>query len=222
MRIKNHIAHLPSYALKELEPNPWNFKTIEDRFIEKLRTSLEKNGMDLPLYVWKRGKKIIVIKGCKRLHVLKRMEERGYTIDKVPVVELDLKNEKEAIEAVHMSNTVYAKMTNTRTEHFMVSSNITLEEIDDEVSFPELDLSGLTDEEEQETGSGGTGDGTKGATRDEENVTIALLFTDKDYKIIMGKIEDMRKELGKDMNNAEIIYEAVKLGHSKSKANTGG
>ncbi len=222
MRIKNRISHLPSYTLKEMEPNPWNFKTIEDRFIEKLRTSLEKNGMDLPLYVWKRGKKIMVIKGCKRLHVLRRMEERGYTIEKVPVVELELKNEKEAIEAVHMSNTVYAKMTNTRTEQFMVSSDIKLEDIEDEVSFPELDLSGLTDDEEvQTTGSAGTGEGTAGAARDEENVTIALLFTDKDYKIIIGKIEGMRKDLG-DMNNADIIYEAVKVAHSKSKKTTGG
>ena len=74
---KETVVHVP---VPRLKPNPWQFEVgppLSDADFAMLRTSIERNGIQIPLIVWRRGTKLIVLSGSNRLRVAKELGLQG-------------------------------------------------------------------------------------------------------------------------------------------------
>ena len=103
-----------------------NLKTLDKSALEKLKRSLLKYGFSFPVFVW--GKEIL--DGHQRIFAAKRLVEDGYSIGKIPVVEIEAKNKKEAGEKLLILNSEYGKKTNEGMLSFL----------DDFEVIPDLDI----------------------------------------------------------------------------------
>ena len=80
-------------------------------YLNKLKTSLRKNGFKTPFYVWQNKDNIWCLDGHIRIPILKLMQDEGENIpNKLPANFIDCKNKKEAKKAVLIYNSHYANM----------------------------------------------------------------------------------------------------------------
>ena len=112
--------------LDQLQNFQGNLKTLEKSALEKLKRSLIKYGFSFPVFVW--GTEIL--DGHQRIFAAKDLIKSGYTIGKIPVVEIEAKNKKEAGEKLLILNSEYGKKTNEGILSFL----------DDFEVIPDLDI----------------------------------------------------------------------------------
>jgi len=112
--------------LDQLQNFQGNLKTLDKPALEKLKRSLIKYGFSFPVFVW--GNEIL--DGHQRIFAAKRLVEDGYSIGKIPVVEIEAKNKKEAGEKLLILNSEYGKKTNEGILSFL----------DDFEVIPDLDI----------------------------------------------------------------------------------
>ena len=112
--------------LDQLQNFQGNLKTLDKPALEKLKRSLIKYGFSFPVFVW--GNEIL--DGHQRIFAAKRLVEDGYSIGKIPVVEIEAKNKKEAGEKLLILNSEYGKKTNEGMLSFL----------DDFEVIPDLDI----------------------------------------------------------------------------------
>ena len=112
--------------LDQLQNFQGNLKTLDKSALEKLKRSLIKYGFSFPVFVW--GNEIL--DGHQRIFAAKALIESGYTIGKIPVVEIEAKNKKEAGEKLLILNSEYGKKTNEGILSFL----------DDFEVIPDLDI----------------------------------------------------------------------------------
>ena len=112
--------------LDQLQNFQGNLKTLDKSALEKLKRSLLKYGFSFPVFVW--GKEIL--DGHQRIFAAKDLIKSGYTIGKIPVVEIEAKNKKEAGEKLLILNSEYGKKTNEGILSFL----------DDFEVIPDLDI----------------------------------------------------------------------------------
>ena len=70
---KEIVTHVP---VSKLKPNPWGLEVgppLSDEDYETLKASIERNGIQIPLIVWRRGKGLVVLSGSNRLRVAKEL-----------------------------------------------------------------------------------------------------------------------------------------------------
>jgi hypothetical protein len=103
-----------------------NLKSFDKSALEKLKRSLIKHGFSFPVFVW--GNEIL--DGHQRIFAAKRLVEDGYSIGKIPVVEIEAKDKKEAGEKLLVLNSTYGKKTNDGMLSFL----------DDFEIIPDLDI----------------------------------------------------------------------------------
>jgi len=127
---------LPLNALTEFQGK---LKKLEKKEYQKLKSSIIKYGFSFPIFVWKNGANNI-IDGHQRISVLKDMVLEGYSMDNVPVIYIDAKNEKEAKEKVLLATSSYAKVNNEGLYEFLSIINIPFEEIKDYIDIPSVNL----------------------------------------------------------------------------------
>lgn len=75
------VQHVP---IKRLQPNPWQAEVgppLSDQDFAMLKTSIERNGIQIPLIAWRHGGRLVVLSGSNRLGVAKELELRT-----VPVI----------------------------------------------------------------------------------------------------------------------------------------
>jgi DNA modification methylase len=155
-------------ALDELYEFQGELKTISDDELEKLKKSIVKYGFSFPIFVWKSK----VLDGHQRLKAVKQLVFDGYKIkgNKLPVVRIEAKNEKEAAEKLLLINSRYAKIDEGGFQVFTSEFDLDLNEMTELIELPEIDFSfgddedyqGLTDPDEvpevEETPVSKTGD----------------------------------------------------------------
>lgn len=70
---KEIVTHVP---VSKLKPNPWGLEVgppLSDEDYETLKASIERNGIQIPLIVWRHGKGLVVLSGSNRLRVAKEL-----------------------------------------------------------------------------------------------------------------------------------------------------
>ena len=85
-----------------------NLKTLGKEEEEKIRRSILKYGFFSPVFVWG----LSILDGHQRIFVVRQMLSEGYTIDQVPVVEIEARSSAEAAEKLLILNSRYSKITN--------------------------------------------------------------------------------------------------------------
>jgi len=124
---------IPWELLKEYEFN--NLKS-ETRDIQKLKKSIIKRGFCFPLYIWADHE--YVIDGNGRNKALRELEQEGYNIPALPIVEIEAKTKKEAKMRVLQANSDHGNIDRDSISQF--SEDIDIMDMDD-INIPSFNLS---------------------------------------------------------------------------------
>jgi DNA modification methylase len=135
--------------IDELESFQGELKSIDDEAMEKLKGSILKYGFSFPIFVWRYS----ILDGHQRLEAVKRLIDDGYKMDdrRLPVVEIQAKNETEAAEKLLLINSRYATIDQSGFDSFVADYSIDLGEIEGLLEIPEIDFSLPEDEFEGNT-----------------------------------------------------------------------
>lgn len=128
--------YLPFDSLKTFQGD---LKEMTEANAGKLRASILKYGWVAPVFVWNKNK---ILDGHGRLLVLGELLKEGYTIDDLPIVDIEARTKKEAAEILLAINSKYQTITDEGLYQFMQDMNL---EIGDLAIFelPDIDFKGF-------------------------------------------------------------------------------
>ena len=132
--------------LATLRPFQGDLKRLSEENYEKLKTAILKYGFSFPMAVWKDGGRMLCIDGHQRDKVLKRMEQEGYRIPRLPVDYIEAKNEKEAKEKILLATSQYGEMDGESLNNFLMESGLEFPELKSLIALPEIDLDRFSDQ----------------------------------------------------------------------------
>ena len=132
--------------LATLRPFQGDLKRLSEENYEKLKTAILKYGFSFPMAVWKDGGRMLCIDGHQRDKVLKRMEQEGYRIHRLPVDYIEAKNEKEAKEKILLATSQYGEMDGESLNNFLMESGLEFPELKSLIALPEIDLDRFSDQ----------------------------------------------------------------------------
>jgi len=113
-----------------------NLKELRESEYKKLRKSIEKYGFRFPIFVWGN----FILDGHQRILVIQKMISEGWSIDPIPVVEIEAENEKEAKRLVLLITSRYGHVTDEGLYEFIMTSELDFNELKEEVDLPEIDF----------------------------------------------------------------------------------
>lgn len=122
--------------LESLQNFQGNLKDLKEPEYRKLRKSIEKYGFRFPIFVWKE----FILDGHQRIFTIKKMIEEGFSIDAIPVVEIEAENEREAKHLVLLISSRYGHVTDDGLYEFIMTSELDFSELRDEIDLPEIDF----------------------------------------------------------------------------------
>jgi disulfide oxidoreductase YuzD len=146
-KIKNKNFNLKYISLEVLKTYDFNsLKEASNRDVSKLKQAILSNDFSFPLYTWQN----YIIDGAGRKKALEELEKEGYTIDELPVIEIEAANKREAKKLVLQASSQYGVISQKSYEDFIESIDFTplelkiidipnIEIIDDTISFQEYD-----------------------------------------------------------------------------------
>ena len=79
-----------------LENFQGNLKKITKQNLEKLKKRIIRDGINVPLFVWRENDWCRILDGHQRLKALQSLREDGYIIPMIPVCYIEAKDEKDA------------------------------------------------------------------------------------------------------------------------------
>jgi hypothetical protein len=121
-----------------LEPFQDNLKDLHKSEFEKLKHSIIKYGITCPFFLWKNK----CLDGHQRIRVLGEMLKDGYALPdgKVPFVEIEAKDTKEAKEKILLFTSQYGKISGDSLYEFLSLEGLSLDDIKMDVELPEIDF----------------------------------------------------------------------------------
>jgi len=132
-----------------------NLKTMSRADFDKLKRSILTYGWVAPVFVWN---KVEILDGHGRLRVLGELLKQGYTIDPIPVVDIDANSRKEAAQILLQINSNFQKVTDDGLYEYMSAMEIQAEDLEN-VSLPEVNLERFIKHFFKEGGEEGRGAG---------------------------------------------------------------
>lgn len=140
-------------SFTEIKAFQGNLKEMSKENFLKLRNLILKHGWIAPVFVWNEDK---ILDGHGRLLVLGELIKEGYSIDKIPVVDIEAETKKEAAEILLAINSHFQSITDQGLYEFMATMEIDLSELQDfvlpDINLEKFELSyfkeGLTDDDE--------------------------------------------------------------------------
>lgn len=125
-----------SLPLDSLQNFQGNLKELRESEYRKLRKSIEKYGFRFPIFVWGN----FILDGHQRIFTLKKMVGEGWSIDPIPVIEIEADNEREAKRLVLLISSRYGHVTDEGLYEFIMTSEFNFDELKEEVDLPEIDF----------------------------------------------------------------------------------
>lgn len=140
-------------SVDELDDLQGDLKTTTKEDIAKLKKSILKHGFSFPAFIWIHDNKNYIIDAHQRKKALLELIDEGYTLEKVPVVYIEAKDEKEAREKLLQLNSQYSKINNAGFENFIDGFDINLNDFNlsiDAINVPvDIDFEDLDHEYEK-------------------------------------------------------------------------
>jgi len=113
-----------------------NLKELREPEYKKLRRSIEKYGFRFPIFVWGN----MILDGHQRILVLKKMISEGWSVDPLPVIEIEAENEREAKHLLLLISSRYGHVTDDGLYEFIMTSELNFNELKEEIDLPEIDF----------------------------------------------------------------------------------
>jgi hypothetical protein len=117
-----------------------NLKELKKEEYYKLKTSLIKYGFRFPVLVWENEGQNYFLDGHQRIFVVKELLKEGYTIEDIPVVDVEAKDKQEAKKLLLFINSRYGKITDEGLYEYIETSGLDFAELKTELDLPEIDL----------------------------------------------------------------------------------
>jgi len=111
-KIATELKDLPHVPVASLEPLQGNLKELTEREYNKLKKSIDENGVIVPFFVWLEEGKLIDGHQRQRLFMTE-----GWAID-VPVVYISAANEQDAKQKLLVVSSQYGKVTQEGWDEF--------------------------------------------------------------------------------------------------------
>ena len=127
--------YVPHTSLKAFQGN---LKEMTEAAAEMFKKNILELGWVAPIFVWK--DKNYILDGHGRLAVLQSLLEDGYTIGKLPVIDIKAKTKKQAGKILLALNAQYQTMTDEGLYEFMHSTGLELTDLND-FTFADVNLS---------------------------------------------------------------------------------
>lgn len=191
--------------LNELQDFQGDLKELNEPEYLKLKNSIIKYGFAFPVIVWKNK----IIDGHQRIFVLKKMvKEEGFTVGKIPVADINAKDEKDAKYKLLLFNSQYGKISEDGLHEFIETSGIDFDMLKDEISLSDFELSDFEDNFYKDNIPGG--DINFDDIRDEDNyLLIPVELLDDFEKEINRRKEILSKVSKRDYSESIKIWETI-------------
>ena len=128
---------LPTVNYRKLRILQGNLKTLSEENLTKLCNSIKRYKFFAPAFVWKSGDDLWILDATQRYHALEQLEKEGYEIPKIPYIEIEAKDRKDAAEKLLQITSRYGTINEETT--FFEDFDIDLSFIND-IEIPELDV----------------------------------------------------------------------------------
>lgn len=99
--------------------------------------SIKRYNFFAPAFVWRSGNDLYILDATQRYHTLEQLEKEGYEIPKIPFIEIEAKDKKDAAEKLLQITSRYGEINPETT--FFEDFDIDLSFIND-IEIPELDV----------------------------------------------------------------------------------
>jgi hypothetical protein len=137
--IKINCKGTAEVDIKELQNFQGNLKELKKPEFDKLKNSILEYGFRFPVFTWNNN----LIDGNTRIFVINKLIKDGYILnEKIPIIEIPAKDEKEAKKLLLLFNSRYAKMDMEGLSEF--SQGIE-KDFFDKLDFAEFDIDKFKD-----------------------------------------------------------------------------
>jgi hypothetical protein len=82
----------------------------------------------------------MILDGHQRILVLKKMISEGWSVDPLPVIEIEAENEREAKHLLLLISSRYGHVTDDGLYEFIMTSELNFNELKEEIDLPEIDF----------------------------------------------------------------------------------
>jgi hypothetical protein len=131
-------ARVPFETLHDFQGD---LKSLSDENYQKLRRQILSHGFASPINVWKdEDGKLNILDGHQRLKTVKRLADEGYEIPPLPINYVEASSRKEAKEILLAMTSSYGQMSYEGLNEYLKESEISLDEIEQSMVFPEIDF----------------------------------------------------------------------------------
>jgi len=117
-----------------------NLKSLSEENYGKLKADILELGFSEPVSVWVNKKKNFILNGHQRLRVLKRMKDEGIEIPDIPINYVKAEDIKTAKKKVLALASQFGRVDSQGLYEFISENHISIEELEQFVHFPEVDL----------------------------------------------------------------------------------
>lgn len=113
-----------------------NLKSLSEKRAKELMAQIKELGWIAPVFVYNKNE---IIDGHQRLAVLPTLIAEGYTIDKIPVVDITANTRTEAAKILLAINSRYGEISNEGLYEFMSNMELEVEDII-ELELPDINI----------------------------------------------------------------------------------
>lgn len=133
----NVTDRVPVYSL---EPFQKDLKSLSKENYEKLRKSILKHGITMPIHVWENDNKFFILDGHQRKFTLEAMEKEGFEIPLLPIVRVVAHSHKDANAVLLTMVSQYGKVDPDGLYHFMIDNEFDPGVIASDFDIRDIDL----------------------------------------------------------------------------------
>lgn len=136
MEIKNKVKECKLKPIKELLVLQGELKKLTKENKDKLKKSILKYGFAMPLFIWKDNN--YILDGTQRIKVIIELLKEGHTLeteDKLPIVEIEAKDKKEAAELILTISNQYGKITDEGLDWFIEEFQLNIDELSETLNI---------------------------------------------------------------------------------------
>jgi ParB-like chromosome segregation protein Spo0J len=130
-------------SLEEMSPFQDEIKYLHKEDYESLKNSILSEGFSEPIGIWKNKGKNNILSGHQRHFALKKMQEEGIVVPKLPVSYIECKDEKEAKKKILELASVYGRFDKEKLKEFIKANELKIEDIQLDLRLPDVNLSEL-------------------------------------------------------------------------------
>jgi hypothetical protein len=138
--IKINCKGAVNISLEKLTQLQGELKELSENNFRKLKTSILKNGITFPLFIWQDNGTNFILDGTQRDRVLRRLADDGYDIPPLPCALITAKDKREACEKILLISSQYGKMTNESLYEFISKNDLGFHELEEMLDLPQIKL----------------------------------------------------------------------------------